>query len=119
MSQTRVCIPVTPDGQVGGGFGRAPLVAIATVEDGAVTAWEVHAVSWDALHDTTTEGGHHARVARFLMGHSVQLVVVGHLGEGMRHMLDSMGLAVVMGATGDAREAVCQGPTGAWSSACG
>ena len=107
-----VCIPVTPDGQVGGGFGRAPQVAIATLEAGAVTDWQVLPVGWDVLHDTTTEGGHHARVARFLMDRSVDLVVVGHMGEGMRQMLDSMGLAVRMGAFGDAREAVLEGTAG-------
>jgi len=106
----RVCIPVTPDGQVGGGFGRAAQVAIATVEDGAVTAWDELPVAWDVLHDTTTEGGHHARVARFLMDHAIELVVVGHMGESMRHMLDRMGLAVRTGATGDAREAVAHIP---------
>lgn len=109
----RVCIPVTPDGQVGGGFGRAPQVAIATVEAGAVADWQEFPVRWDVLHDTTTEGGHHARVARFLMDHAVELVVVGHLGDGMRQMLDRMGLAVRMGAVGNAREAVLQGTAGA------
>ena len=69
----RVCIPVTPDGQVGGGFGRAPQVAIATVEDGAVMVWDEVPVAWDVLHDTTTEGGDHACVARFLMDHAVEL----------------------------------------------
>ena len=109
----RVCVPVAPDGQVGGGFGRAPLVAIATVEYGAVIDWEEIPVAWDVLHDTTTEGGHHARVARFLVDHHVDLVVAGHIGEGMRHMLDRMGLAARTGASGDAREAVVQDPAGA------
>jgi predicted Fe-Mo cluster-binding NifX family protein len=114
----KVCIPVTldgqvGDGQVGGGFGRAPLVAIATVQDGAVTGWEEFPAAWDVLHDTTTEGGHHARVARFLMDHAVEIVVVGHVGEGMRHLLDRMGLAVRTGAVGDARAAVAYGTAGA------
>jgi predicted Fe-Mo cluster-binding NifX family protein len=102
----KACIPITPDGQVGGGFGRAPLVAVATVEADVVTDWQEFQVAWDVLHDSTTEGGHHARVARFLMDHAVETVVVGHMGEGMRHMLDRMGLAVRYGAVGDAREAV-------------
>ena len=104
-----VCVPITPEGQVGGGFGRAPRVAVASVDAGVVTGWQEFPVAWDVLHDTSTEGGHHARVARFLVDHSIELVVVDHMGEGMRQMLDRMGLAVVMGAAGDARQAVSQG----------
>lgn len=107
------CIPVTLEGQVGSGFGRAPVVAIATIEADALTDWGELPVGWDVLHDTSTEGGHHARVARFLMDHAVELVVVGHVGEGMRQMLDRMGITVATGVVGDAREAVLQVAAGA------
>ena len=101
-----VCVTVTPDGQVDGGWGRAPLVALATVEGGRITAWEEHAVAWDVLHDVGTEGGHHARVATFLKDHGVEVVIAGHMGPPMAQMLGRMRILVRSGVTGDARAAV-------------
>jgi predicted Fe-Mo cluster-binding NifX family protein len=108
----RACTPVTPDGLVSGGFGRASAMAVAEVSGGKISSWEVLPVAWDVLHDSTSEGGHHARVARFLMDQRVELVVAGHMGDGMRRMLDRMGLAVVDGVAGDARDAVTQAAAG-------
>jgi len=102
----RICIPVTPDGEVGSGFGRAAGVAIADVEAGTPGTWQEFDVHWDELHDTTTEGGHHARVARFLLDQQVRIVLAGHMGPGMQQMLERMGIDVRMGAAGDARQAV-------------
>jgi predicted Fe-Mo cluster-binding NifX family protein len=98
-----ICIPVTPDGQVDGGFGRAAQVAIVRVEDGAVVSDELHAVRWDELHDTGPEGSHHARIARFLLDQGVQGVAAGHVGPPMQHTLAKMGIRVWLGAAGDAR----------------
>ena len=102
----RVCIPVTTDGQVDHSWGRAARVAVAEIQDGSLVAWEEHAVAWDQLHDETTEGGHHARVARFLQGNRVEIVAAGHMGEPMVQMVGRMGIAVRLGVAGDAREAV-------------
>jgi predicted Fe-Mo cluster-binding NifX family protein len=101
-----VCVPVTPDGQVHPSWGRAPLVAVARVEDGRVTAWEEHAVGWDVLHDVAAEGGHHARVATFLRTHGVEVVVAGHMGPPMVQMLSKMRILARLGISGDARTAV-------------
>jgi len=101
-----VCIPVGDNGQVGGGWGRAHRVAVADVSTGAVTRWDEYDVGWDAAHDTGTEGAHHARIVRFLTEHQIGTVVVGHVGQGMHHTMQKMGLAVHTGATGSAREAV-------------
>ena len=73
---------------------------------GRSTAWEEHDVAWDALHDVGTEGGHHARVARFLKEHGVEVVVAGHMGPPMEQMLGSMRIVARLGAGGDARQAV-------------
>lgn len=100
-----VCMPLAADGSVGGGWGRAPRVALASVTADGVEDWQVHDVAWDVLHDTGTEGSHHARVARFLREHGVQVVVAGHMGEGMARMLGKLGIRTVLGATGDARTA--------------
>ena len=102
----RVCIPVTSDGQVDPRWGRAARVAVADVQRGSVIAWDEFAVAWDRLHDETTEGGHHARVARFLQDNFVDAVAAGHMGEPMVQMLGRLGIAVHLDVVGDAREAV-------------
>jgi predicted Fe-Mo cluster-binding NifX family protein len=101
-----VCIPVTPDGSVGGGWGRAARVAVARVDAGRILGWTEVDVRWDVLHDEGPEGGHHARIARFLLDQGVQVVVAGHMGPPMAHMLERMGIAVHLDADGDARGAV-------------
>lgn len=100
-----VCVPVGADGQVGDSWGRAPRVAVARVDDGRIAAWDEHDVAWDALHDVGTEGGHHARVARFLQEHGVEVVVAGHMGPPMQQMLGRMRIVARLGAAGDARTA--------------
>jgi predicted Fe-Mo cluster-binding NifX family protein len=101
----RICIPVTSEGQVGHSWGRAPRVAVADVKDGSILAWEEINVEWDRLHDATTEGGHHARVARFLRDHHVEAVAASHMGQPMVHTLERLGIAVHLGVAGDARQA--------------
>ncbi len=100
-----VCVPVTRDGQVDPRWGRAARVAVADVEDGALSGWREIDVAWDDLHDQSTEGGHHARVARFLREQAVDTVLAQHMGPDMLHMLGRMGLTVRLGVSGDARVA--------------
>lgn len=102
----RVCIPVEADGAVDPRWGRARRVAVADVDHGVLSEWVVHEVGWDVSHDAAGEGSHHATVARFLREHGVQMVVANHMGPGMVHMLDRLGIAVRLGASGAAREAV-------------
>ncbi len=104
-----VCVPVGADGQVGHSWGKAPRVAVAQVSDGRVAGWEEFEVGWDRLHDEGTEGGHHARIATFLMDHGVERVVAGHMGPPMQQMLGRMGLQVRLGVSGEARAAVLDG----------
>jgi predicted Fe-Mo cluster-binding NifX family protein len=106
VSSTTVCVPVMPDGQLDPRWGKAGSVAVARVEGGAIAGWEVFPVGWDALHDEGPEGGHHARIARFLIEHEVKVVVANHMGPPMQRMLEQMGLTVHLGAGGDARPAV-------------
>lgn len=101
-----VCVAVTPDGQIDPRWGRASSVAIAEVGGGTLGRWEEFQVRWDELHDTGTEGGHHARVARFMREHQVAMVVARHMGPDMHHMLERLGIDVRLGAAGDARDAV-------------
>ena len=101
-----IAVALSLDGTAGQGWGRAPRVAIARVEGGRIEAWEVHDVRWDVLHDEGPEGGHHARIARFLKEHGVELVIAGHMGPPMEQMLARMNVAVRLGVDGDARDAV-------------
>jgi predicted Fe-Mo cluster-binding NifX family protein len=102
------CVPVTSGGQLDPRWGRAARVAIAQVADGRISSWQEHEVGWDALHDEGTEGGHHARIARFLREHAVDTVIAGHMGAPMARMLESMDVTVHLGATGDARDAILE-----------
>lgn len=101
-----VCVPLTDDRQVAGGWGRARRLAVASVAGGRILDWTEHDVHWDTLHDEATEGSHHARVARFLIDHYIDLVVAGHMGPPMAQMLATMGIRTLVGATGDAQAAV-------------
>jgi len=111
-----VCVPVAGDGSVDPRWGRADRVAIAEVTASGIEGWQEFEVGWGTLHDAGPEGSHHARVARFLLDHHVEVVVVDHMGEPMRLMLQQMGLEVHPGAGGDARQAALavngSGPNG-------
>ena len=100
-----VCTTVNGD-QVGGGWGKAQRVAVASVEEGEVTSWEEIDVRWDIAHDEGAEGSHHARIVRFLREHDVEVVVAGHMGPPMQNTLAKLGIRVVIGASGEARSAV-------------
>lgn len=103
-----VCIPVTDDGLVGPGWGRAARVALAEVQGGEITAWDEVDVRWDLAHDEGTEGSHHARVARFVRERGVGTVVADHMGPPMANMLGKLKIVTVLGAQGPARDAVLQ-----------
>ena len=100
-----VCVPVTRDGLIDPRWGRADRVAIAEVTASGIGDGQEFDVGWSTLHDGGTEGSHHARVTRFLLGHHVEAVVANHMGVTMVHMLQQMGLEVRLGASGDARQA--------------
>ncbi len=101
-----VCTPVTSDGMIAPGWGRADWVAVADVVDGEIITWQEIEVSWNRLHDEGTSGQHHARVVSFLRDQQVETVVVNHMGDGMVQILGTMSLPVHQGASGDARAAV-------------
>ena len=101
-----MCAPVTSEGTVDHGWGRADRVALADVVDGEIVSLKEVDVSWSTLHDEGTPGSHHARVVTFLRDEQVEAVVVNHMGDGMARSLATMGLPVHVGASGDARAAV-------------
>ena len=71
-----------------------------------IKSWRETTVCWDTEHDQSPEGAHHARIARFLLDNTVDVVAAQHVGPGMQRMLDSMGIRLVTGISGNAREAV-------------
>lgn len=103
-----VAVNVNGD-RVGGGWGRARTVAIATIANARIVSWEEHAVGWDATHDQDTEGHHHADIVRFLSDQGVQAVVTGHMGPPMANTLRKLGVLAVVGAAGDPRTAALAG----------
>ena len=106
MSTEIICLPVTTDEQVGESWGKATLVAVATVNDGRIEDWRTDAVGWDTSHDEGTPGSHHARVARYVQDNHITTVLAFHMGEPMSNMLSKLGVRVDQGAAGDARTAV-------------
>lgn len=101
-----IAVPVAADEEVDPRWGKAKNVALAKVEEGAITAWEVFDVGWDALHDQGEHGTHHGRIVRFLREHSVDAVVINHAGAPMMNTMAKMGLRIAIEATGPARQAV-------------
>lgn len=101
-----VATPVTPDGNSAHAWGKAHWIGVAEVTDGAITAWEIHEVGWDVLHDEGTEGSHHARVVRFLQDQGIAAVVVDHVGAGMFRMLTTMGIPILQASLGDAQTSI-------------
>jgi predicted Fe-Mo cluster-binding NifX family protein len=105
-----VCVAVAANGWVDPRWGRAEQVAVAEVKGGSVASWEEFDVGWDALRAAGPEGTHHARVARFLREHRVDMVLADHMGDDMLRMLQKMGVTVRLGVSGEARRAVTSAP---------
>src|ERR1019366_6128195 len=101
-----ICLAVADDGCIDPRWGRAQRVVIATVEAGTIIGWEEFDVSWDALHDTGSEGAHHAREAPFLRQHPADNMLDHHMVERLARMLQKLGVTVRLVIVGDARRAV-------------
>jgi len=102
----RIALAVDPSGAVGHSWGKARTVAVVTVRDGSIVAWDEFDVAWDEAHDQGAHGSHHARVVRFLREHEVDTVLAAHVGEPMVRMLNTMGVRLELGVAGEARAAV-------------
>lgn len=102
----KIATPVDTAGHSAPAWGRAHLIAVADVADGAVTDWQVHEVAWDDLHDAGTPGSHHARIVTFLKEQQIQAIVVDHVGEGMQRMLATMSIPMLPASPGDAKQSV-------------
>ena len=100
----KIAIPVDTDGNVDHRWGKAHYVAIAETDaSGKLSDFTTHAVRWDELHDEGGHGQHHARIIRFLREQEADAVMVNHMGNGIAHSIDRLGLIILAGAAGDAR----------------
>ena len=113
-----VMIPVRPDGSVEPRFGKAPMVAVAQVDDnGHIADWQTFKVEWDRLHDEGTEGTRHARIVRFLREHDVVACVATHAGIGMQRTLAAMNIPLLSATLPQARQSVEQAIASAYVAA--
>ncbi len=101
-----IATPVTANGESAAAWGKAHWIGVATVDGGAVTAWQVHEVAWDVSHDEGTHGSHHARIVRFLKEQEIAAVVVDHMGPGMVQVMQTMRIPVLPASPGDAQASV-------------
>ena len=108
-----IATPVTATGQSAAAWGKAHWIGVATVEDGAVTAWQVREVAWDVSHDEGTHGSHHARIVRFLKEHDIAVVVVDHMGPGMVQVMETMKIPLLPASPGDAKASILAALTAA------
>jgi predicted Fe-Mo cluster-binding NifX family protein len=99
-----VCAPVTTEGMIDSRWSRADWIAVAEVVNGDVVSWREVEVSWSRVHDEP--GSHHDRVAIFLQDNNIEALVADQICNGMARMMDTMGLPVHLGSTGDAKVAV-------------
>ncbi len=100
----RIALPVNGE-DLDPRWGKAHDVVVAEVNAGEISSWELHEVEWDRLHDEGPHGTHHARIVRFLIANKVDTVVIDHAGQSMLNTMAKMGLRVMTGQTGSARQA--------------
>ncbi|TCS83687.1 NifB/NifX family molybdenum-iron cluster-binding protein [Tepidibacillus fermentans] len=114
----KVAVAVLPNGKVNTHFGRANKLALATIENGQITKWEEVAVPFaethgnhDHHHDHDHEHhhhapGHHEGIKNWLVDHEVDMVLLDHAGPGMQKVMSETDIKIVVGAKGNAKEAV-------------
>lgn len=111
----RIAVAVLPNGMVNAHFGRASKMALADVENGAITKWEEIDAPFAEMHgDHHHHHGaghqpsptHQSTIKNFLVEQNVNVVLVHHAGPGLQKVKDDTDIEIVAGAQGNAREAV-------------
>ena len=88
----------TENGSVSGHFGKCEQFTVFDTEDKSIKG--------KVLLDTSAHG--HALLPSFLVSNGVETVIVGGMGEGAKQNLDSIGIRIVSGASGNVDEVVQQ-----------
>lgn len=88
----------TENGLVSGHFGKCEQFTVFETEDKSIKG--------KVLLDTKAHG--HALLPSFLASNGVEVVIVGGMGEGAKQNMDSLGIRIVSGASGNVDEVVQQ-----------
>lgn len=123
----KVAVAVLPNGMINSHFGRAEKIALATIENKQIVDWQELEVPFADTHE---DHGHHQHdhhdhdhdhhqhnhhhhgpghvkgIKAFLVDQHVDLVLLDHAGPGMRTIQNEIEIKVVVGAKGNAKEAV-------------
>ncbi len=119
----KVAVAVLPNGMINAHFGSAKKVALVTIEDKQITVWdekdvpfaETHGEGDHHHHDNEHHDHHHHHshgpnhlngIRAFLEENQVELVLLDHEGPSMRKIRNHLDVKVVVGANGNAKEAV-------------
>ncbi len=86
----------TENGHVSGHFGKCEQFTVFETAGNQVVG--------KAVLDTKAHG--HGMLPPFLASNGVETVIAGGMGEGARHNLNTFGIRIVAGATGQVDEAV-------------
>ncbi|MGC8648247.1 MAG: NifB/NifX family molybdenum-iron cluster-binding protein [Candidatus Micrarchaeia archaeon] len=89
------------------GIGRAPRVAIVSIDGNIVGKPEEIDVKWDELHQAEQEGLHHASIAKFMREHKVSDIIAAGAGPDMQRMLTKLGVHLHF-AAGNYRDAIAE-----------
>lgn len=104
--QVRLCAPIADDGMINRRWCKTRRVAVADVRGGEISRWQEFDVGWDRLHDEGPHEDHHERMATFLRDHTVNIIVIDHIGSCLSAALTRLDIAVHPGASGQARDAI-------------
>jgi predicted Fe-Mo cluster-binding NifX family protein len=88
----------TQNGSVSGHFGKCEQFTVFETEDKRIIG--------KVLLDTRAHG--HGLLPAFLTSNGVETVIAGGMGDGAKQNLDSLGIRIVSGASGNVEEAVQQ-----------
>ena len=121
----RVAVAVLPNGMINAHFGRANTLAIATIENKTVANWEEVKVPFEETHGDHGhhdhhhdhdhdhdhhhhhhQPGHHEGIKNLLVAQNVDMVLLDHAGPGMQKVMDETEIKIVVGAKGNAQDAV-------------
>lgn len=91
----KIAIP-SDNGQIFGHFGHAEAFQIYSIENGSIVS----------TVEVATEGSGHDAISAFLKNQNIDLVICANIGDGAVNALESNGIKVCSGVSGDMTKAV-------------
>lgn len=125
----KVAVAVLPNGMINAHFGSAKKVALVNIESKEITSWEEVTVPFAETHGDEGHDHHHDHdhehdhdhhhhhhhhhapghvegIMKFLVDQKVDLVLLDHAGPSIQKIRKNIEIKLVVGASGNAREAV-------------